>query len=80
MSCPKSATAVPPNRLRQKNENDRVATEEAAIVSSARSSVWSVTYSFEMKRSLLTFLPCWPFANRGVSVHISFAFSRTMLQ
>lgn len=38
------------------------------------------TYSFEMKRSLLTFLPGAPFANRGVSVHISFAFSRTMLQ
>lgn len=38
------------------------------------------TYNFEMKRSLLTFLPYEPFANRGVSVHISFAFSRTMLQ
>jgi hypothetical protein len=33
-----------------------------------------------MKRSLFTFRPCWPFAVRGVSVHISFAFSSTMLQ
>jgi len=33
-----------------------------------------------MKRSLLTLRPCWPFEVRGVSVHISFAFSRTMLQ
>ena len=37
-------------------------------------------YSLEMKRSLLTFRPYWPFANRGVSVHISLAFSRTILQ
>ena len=40
----------------------------------------NATYSLEMKRSLLTFLPYWPLARRGVSDHISFAFSRIMLQ
>ena len=80
MSYPKSATAMLPTRLRQQNQNDGVATEETANVSSQQTEGRGVTYSLEMKRSLLTFLPGAPFANRGVSVHISFAFSRTMLQ
>jgi hypothetical protein len=50
------------------------------IVSIVRAHSMGGTHSFEMKRSLLTLRPCDPFANRGVSVHISFAFSRTMLQ
>lgn len=33
-----------------------------------------------MNLSLLTLRPGWPFASRGVSVHISFAFSSTILQ
>lgn len=38
------------------------------------------TYILLMKRSLFVGLPFLPLARRGVSVHISFTFSRTMLQ
>jgi len=38
------------------------------------------TYILLINRSLLTGLPFFPPANLGVSVHISFTFSRTILQ
>ena len=40
----------------------------------------AITHIFEINRSLLTGLPFLPFARRGVSVHISLTFSKTMLQ
>jgi hypothetical protein len=40
----------------------------------------SPTHILLMNRSLFTGLPFFPSANRGVSVHISLTFSKTMLQ
>lgn len=42
--------------------------------------IGKATYILLMNLSLLTGLPFLPLASLGVSVHISFTFSRTMLQ
>lgn len=39
-----------------------------------------MTHNLLINRSLFTGLPFFPLANLGVSVHISFTFSSTMLQ
>ena len=55
---------------------DKVSNE----VSFVQRGAWATTHILLMKRSLFTGRPFLPEASRGVSVHISFTFSKTMLQ
>jgi hypothetical protein len=72
--------------LAEQHKNDRISSQEPRTISIhlkphlTNFSNIPHTYILLINRSLFTGLPFFPPANLGVSVHISFTFSNTILQ
>lgn len=68
--------------LAEKDKDDGIATEEPVPELAVASCIAraNISYILLMNLSLLTALPGLPVASLGFSVHISFTFSKTMLQ